>query len=137
MAERLLVRILVAVCLGLAVMACALVPIPMDLPPPAFEQATLYRLETALMFFYGSLLLVTPAFSGLVRGRLPIEISTRGARFATEADESAARNEAAVRKLEGTARQLAQSLKATQLAVDALKELADSDSTQPGVDSKA
>jgi hypothetical protein len=43
--------------------------------------------------------LITPAFSGLIRGQLPIEISTRGAKFADEADRSTLANEAAIDKL--------------------------------------
>jgi hypothetical protein len=79
MFERVFIRIFVTVALCSALLAVALVPIPRDLPPPAFEQAGLYRLEVALMVFYGDLWLVTPAFLGLIRGRLPTEISTRGA----------------------------------------------------------
>lgn len=77
MAERLFVRILMGSALCTALLAFALVSVPVDakgdpeLPAPAFEQVGLYRLEAALLVFYGSLLLVTPAFSGLVRGRLP------------------------------------------------------------------
>jgi hypothetical protein len=59
-----------------------------------------YRLEVALLVFHGILLLVTPAFSGLVRGRLPTEISIRGTRFADETGRSAKRDEAAIRAIE-------------------------------------
>jgi len=34
------------------------------------------------------LLLITPTFSALLNGRLPIEISTRGAKFAEDAGQS-------------------------------------------------
>src|SRR3954462_9041465 len=97
MVERLFIRILVAIALALALAAFSLTPVPQDhfgnphLPAPALEQAVLYRLEVALLVFYGCLLLVTPAFSGFLRGRLPIEIPTRGAKFAAEADETAAK----------------------------------------------
>lgn len=129
MVERLFVRISVATALCAALLACALVPVPAELPSPAFEQAGLYRLEIALMFFYGGLLLVTPIFAGLVRGRLPIEISTRGAKFAVQADEDAAENEAAIRALEGTDRQLAQWLEEVQIEIASLKDGLESDST--------
>ncbi|MGN6587574.1 MAG: hypothetical protein ACTHKT_08910 [Solirubrobacterales bacterium] len=141
MVERLCIRILVAVALCLALLAFVLTPLPVDaqgdpdLPALAFEQVGLYRLEVALLVFYGDLLLVTPAFLGLARGRLPIEISTRGAKFAAEADGSAGRSETAIKKLEGTIRQLAQGLKDTRIEIDSLKELAESDSTQPEVNS--
>jgi len=126
--ERLFIRILVAVALCLALLAFVLAPVPVDprgnpdLPAPAFEQVDLYRLEVALLVFYGYLLLVTPAFSGLLRGRLPIEISTRGAKFAAEADEAAVENEAAIRALERTTRQLTQGLKGAQIEIESLQE---------------
>jgi hypothetical protein len=122
MAERLFIRILVAIVLCVALLSFVLVPVPTDLPPPAFDQASLYRLEIALMFFYGILLLVTPAFSGLIRGRLPTEISTRGAKFVEEADQSAARDAAAIRELEETARDLEQRLTETDLEIRRLSE---------------
>ena len=86
------------------------------------RQAGLYRLEVALLVFYGSLLLITPAFSGLIRGRLPIEISTRGARFAEEADQSAESNEAAIRKLEQIASSLTDDLTEAKAEIEELKE---------------
>jgi len=129
MVERLFIRIFVAAALCVALLASALVPVPAELPSPAFEQAGLYRLEIALMFFYGALLLVTPIFAGLVRGRLPIEISTRGAKFAAQADEDAAENEAAIKALEGTDRQLAQWLEEAQIEIALLKDGLERDST--------
>lgn len=122
MVERLFVRILVAIVLCVALLSFILVPVPTDLPPPAFDQTSLYRLEIALMFFYGTLLLVTPAFSGLIRGRLPTEISTRGAKFVEEADQSAARDAAAIRELEETVRDLEQRLTETDLEIRRLSE---------------
>lgn len=141
MLERLFVRFLVAVALCMALLAFALAPVPVDekgnpdLPAPAFGQTALYRMEVALLVFYGDLLLATPSFTGLLRGRLPAEISTRGAKFAAVADESAAQSDATIKKLEVTATQLAQRLTDTQVEVDLLKELAESDCTQPEVDS--
>jgi len=97
---RNLVRALVATALGAALAACATLPVPEDLPAVALEQAALYRLEVGLAAFYGCLLLATPAYSGLAMGRLPIEISTRGARFAEETDRAAERDEARISELE-------------------------------------
>jgi hypothetical protein len=122
MAERLFTRILVSVCLCSALVTLVLVPIPGDLPSPAFGQVTLYRLETALILFYGALLLVTPVFSGLFRGRLPIEISTRGAKFADEADRSGEQTAAAIEQLEQTTNRLANDLAAAELEINQLKE---------------
>lgn len=129
MVERLFIRILVAVALCLAFFACALTPVPVDrrgepdLPAPAFEQVALYRLEVALITFYGYLLLVTPACSGLLRGRLPIEISTKGAKFATETDVAAANTEAAIKSMERATRQLAEELEETQIELQSLRKV--------------
>jgi len=128
MVERHCIRVFVAAALCLALTAFLLVPIPVDaegdpaLPAPAFEQPGLYRLEIALMVFYGGLLLITPTFSGLVRGRLPIEISSRGARFAEETDRTAELDLAAIRELEQTTTQLAEEVIATNLEIEGLKK---------------
>lgn len=66
MLERLLIRVIVGAALCLAVGAFLLAPVPsdaqgnLDLPAPALKQVDLYRLEVALLAFYGCLLLVTP-----------------------------------------------------------------------------
>jgi hypothetical protein len=99
---RNLVRLLVGGTLSGALAACGVLAAPENLPAIALEQAVLYRLEVALGIFYGCLLLLTPAYSGLVRGRLPTEISTRGAKFASEADVSADRNETTIKELQQT-----------------------------------
>jgi hypothetical protein len=83
-AERNAIRILVAFVIAAAILTCLLVSRPDDLPGPTFNLVGLYRIEIALVVFYGGLLLLTPVFSGVVRGRLPIEISARGAKFAEE-----------------------------------------------------
>jgi hypothetical protein len=103
---RTLIRVVVGLALCAALVAAAAVPEPDDLPAVAFGQASLYRLEVSLLVFYGELLLITPAFSGLIRGRLPIEISTRGARFAEEADRSDQLVEATIRELRRDVRHL-------------------------------
>ncbi len=75
--ERTLIRILIGTALGAALMIAVLIPLPEDaggnttLPTTALGQAGLYRLEVALLAFYGVLLLATPSFLGLARGRLP------------------------------------------------------------------
>ncbi|MGN6664091.1 MAG: hypothetical protein ACTHK6_07820 [Solirubrobacterales bacterium] len=63
-------------------------------------------------------LLITPAFSGVIGGRLPIEISTRGARFAEGTEWSADLDEAAIMKLEATIRDLARGLAASQIEIE-------------------
>jgi hypothetical protein len=57
------------------------------LPSVALGQQAIYRLEVGLAVFYGGLIAFTPLYYGLVRGRVPIEISARGARFSEDAVE--------------------------------------------------
>jgi hypothetical protein len=140
--ERGLIRILVGSALSIALLALLLVPVPRDatgdpdLPAVAFEQVGLYRLEIALLVFYGDLLLITPAFSGLIWGRLPTEISVRGAKFTERTDRSADSNRAAVEELERATRRLAEGLDIANFEIKRLKEKPRSDSTQPEVESK-
>ncbi|HEX6782228.1 MAG TPA: hypothetical protein VF125_09385 [Solirubrobacterales bacterium] len=103
-------RILVGVALSLALAASVFLPPPQELPAVALGQPGLYRLEVALSFFYGCLLIITPAFSGLAGGRLPTEISTRGAKFAEEAERSAEDDEVAATDLEHAAGELREEL---------------------------
>jgi hypothetical protein len=109
------------------------VPVPLDahgdpeLPALAFGQEGLYRLEVALLVFYGSLLLITPAFSGLARGRLPIEISARGAKFAEGADSSTESTRAALEELEQTAAHLIDELARANIEIRKLKKRMDDD----------
>ncbi|MGN6257674.1 MAG: hypothetical protein ACTHN3_07990 [Solirubrobacterales bacterium] len=135
MVERFFIRIVVATALCAALSACVLAPVPAELPSPAFEQAGLYRLEVALAVFYGALLLVTPAFSGLARGRLPIEISTRGAKFAEKSDQSAEIAKGEIEKLEQTTKALGHGLADANLEIKRLNEISERDSTRPGIDS--
>lgn len=140
--ERSLVRALVAFAVTIAVMASLLLPVPYDekgdpaLPAVAFEQIGLYRLEIALLVFYGGLLLATPVFSGLIWGRLPTEISMRGAKFPEGTDRSADTNQAAVEDLERTTRRLTEGLEIANLEIERLREIPRRDSTQPEVDSE-
>lgn len=119
--QRLFVRILVGAALGLALVACVFLPIPEALPAIALGQPGLYRLEVALAIFYGCLLMVTPAYSGLAVGRLPIEISTRGAKFAEETERSAEADESAATNLEQAANELREDL---ALAINQMIDLA-------------
>jgi hypothetical protein len=128
MVERVCVRILVSVALCLALVASVLMPVPvdaqgnLDLPAPAFNQVGLYRLEVALLVFYGDLLLLTPVFSGLAHGRLPIEISTRGAKFGLEADQSAELTDKAIKELRQTTGALTAELAAANFEIELLKK---------------
>lgn len=91
------------------------------MPSVALGQIGLYRLEIALIVFYSSLLLITPAFSALAWGRLPTEISTRGARFAEGSNQSTERNEADIRKLEAAINDFDEALATANVEIDRLK----------------
>jgi len=112
-----------------------LIPIPEPLPAIAIRQVTLYRLEVALLVFYSWLLLVTPAFSGLVRGRLPVEISTRGARFVEEADQSTKLNEEKIAGLKRLTIGHSERLEIAEVEIKRLKGAAEGDNAQPKVGS--
>jgi hypothetical protein len=141
MVERVLVRVLVAVALVLALLASVVVPVPLGedgdsaLPAVAFGQVALYRLEVALLVFYSGLLIATPAFSGLIRGRLPIEISARGAKFAEEASHSTVIHGQKIEDLERTTEDHAVRLATVDLEIKRLRHMK-SDNTQPRVNSK-
>jgi hypothetical protein len=140
--ERGLVRLFVALALASALLSFLLVPVPQDakgnpdLPAIAFEQVGLYRLEISLLVFYGELLLVTPTFSGLIWGRLPTEISMRGAKFVEGAGQSADSNRVAVKELERTTDGLTEELEIATFEIKQLKELSRRDSTQPQIESE-
>lgn len=72
---------LAAVVVGIAL------PVPQSLPGPALGSEELLWVERALLFFYGFLLLFVPVLRSL-KGVLPIELSTRGARYAEASDEA-------------------------------------------------
>jgi type VI protein secretion system component VasK len=132
--ERTLVRILIGAALLVAIITAALAPTS-ALPAVALGQMWLYRLEVSLLAFYGCLLLVTPAFSGLIRGRLPVEISTRGARFAEETKRYAALDEVTIKELEETIGDLTQVIANAQIEIRHLNRTVSTDNTQREVDS--
>ena len=70
---------LAALVLGLAL------PTPDDLPSLALGSRELLWAERTLAFFYGFLLFLVPILKA-IGGELPIELSTRGARYAEASD---------------------------------------------------
>jgi hypothetical protein len=86
--ERWVVRAIVAVGFAVALIASVELSIPThadgsaNLPAVALGQEVVYRLEVLLATSLGGLLVVTPVFEGVVRGRLPLEVTARGARYA-------------------------------------------------------
>jgi len=133
---RNLIRTLTGTALCMALVACFVAPVPEDLPAIAIRQPALYRMEVALLAFYGALLLITPAFSGLLKGRLPIEISTRGAKFAQEANQGAELDEAAIRKVEEKTADLTQAVTDVLVRMERIDEIVSSDTTQRRVGSE-
>jgi hypothetical protein len=119
--ERTLVRFLISAALLVAVLTAALAPAS-ALPAIALGQLWLYRLEVSLLAFYACLLLITPAFSGLVRGRLPIEVSTRGARFAEEANHSDEASKASITDLERSVNRLTDRVTAAEIEFGQLQK---------------
>ncbi len=70
-----------AIVLGIAL------PVPRSLPGPALGSQELLWVERAILFFYGFLLLFVPVLRAL-EGVLPIELTTRGARYAEASDDA-------------------------------------------------
>ena len=120
--ERTLVRVLIGTALCVAILASVLTPIPPSLPAVTFEQTGLYRLEVALLVFYGCLLLMTPAFLGLTRGQLPTEISVRGAKFEGKADQSVELTEAKIEELRRRTKELTDELTVATIEIDQLRK---------------
>lgn len=89
-----------------------------------------------MLAFYGCLLLITPAFSGLIRGRLPIEISTRGARFAEETNRATAVDEVTLGELEEAISDVSLAIATAQIEISQLSSVVSKDNTQREVDSK-
>lgn len=99
-AERQLVRVIVAALIVGSLAFALLLDPPDDLPAVALGKEFVYRVEIVLLTFYGGLLLLTPLFYGLIRGKLPIEVSARGAKFSEAADEALGKAEAAIERLQ-------------------------------------
>lgn len=90
------------------------------LPSVALGQVAIYRLEVFLVAFYGGLLILTPAYRGLVLGRLPIEISAKGAKFAEDAADSIEETQKLVGESQAAIRDLESSLARSRLNIDQL-----------------
>lgn len=122
---RTLVRCLVGTALILSLAGSALPSDPAALPAIALGQPVLYRLEVALAVFYGCLLIFTPAYSGLIAGRLPIEISTRGARFSEYTDHAVEGDATTTRDTQVDIAHLESNLAAMQVEIDLLNNEGD------------
>jgi hypothetical protein len=90
------------------------------LPGIALGQPFVCRVEVYLAIVYGGLLLLTPLFYGLLQGRLPIEISHRGARWQEAANETIDGLSASVRTLQQDSTDLRVRLVQQQLEIQRL-----------------
>jgi hypothetical protein len=92
--ERAAVRIVVPFAFVAAGVIAMLVAHRTDQPPGvAFENHLVFTGELFVLAFYGALLALVPLVHAIAGGELPIELSTRGARFAEgAAEESLAAN---------------------------------------------
>jgi hypothetical protein len=81
---RWLIRFVIAA-LGVAALLLAVTAnAPDQLPSIALGQVPMYRLELLLGAFFGGLLVATPLLQGVINGRLPTEITARGAKYDPE-----------------------------------------------------
>lgn len=93
-----------------AAVVSAVAPVPNDLPAIALGQVPVYRVEILLALVYGGLLLLTPFFHGVMHGRLPIEISHRGAKWQADAEERLREAEEEIARLEGEHQDMMQAI---------------------------
>jgi hypothetical protein len=129
MNQRALIRLLVGALTIVAFLFAVSVSLPtklvngiktLDLPAVAIGQEILYRLEVGVLVFYGGLVALTSVFRGAILGRLPIEISARGAKFAEEVDESLGATQALVEGLQGQIAALETQALRSRLNIDQL-----------------
>jgi hypothetical protein len=79
------IRLVIPAAAVAAIVVGIALPAPHSLPGPALGSKELLWVERAILFFYGFLLLFVPVLRAL-EGVLPIELSTRGARYAEASD---------------------------------------------------
>jgi hypothetical protein len=128
------VRVLVLTIVLTAITVAAAVAVPSrqergrsvnDLPAVALGQVAVYRLEVFLVVFYGGLLILVPVYRGLAGGRLPSEISARGAKFAEETADSIEATQKLVAELDRGLRAAEASLVRAHLKIDRISQNAD------------
>jgi hypothetical protein len=99
-----LIRSVVAVAAAVSAVL-ALIADTEPLPRVALGQTYLYKLEVLLLIFYGLLLLATPLLQGVLNGRLPTEITARGAKYDPEEVSASLKDaEGRVTEIEGALR---------------------------------
>jgi hypothetical protein len=88
--ERVAVRLVVPVLLLASTAGALMVSVHTEksaIPSLAFGSHVVLAIQVALLFFYGSLLLLVPLARAVFDGNLPIELSLRGARWKEEVDD--------------------------------------------------
>ncbi len=88
--ERLAVRLVVPVLLLASTAGALMVSVHTKksaIPSLAFGSHVVLAIQVALLFFYGSLLLLVPLARAVFDGDLPVELSLRGARWKEEVDD--------------------------------------------------
>ena len=81
-------RTYVAVAFVAATAATVALEVPDSLPAITFHTELVFVAERGLVLFYIALLAMLPLVRSVSRGEMPIEVSTRGARYQEEARES-------------------------------------------------
>lgn len=93
---RWLIRVLICGLAGATLWYALTLEPPSPLPSVALGRKFVYRTEVFVLLLYAGLLILTPLFQGVIKGRLPTEISARGAKFDPE-DVAAALRDAQTR----------------------------------------
>lgn len=94
---------------------------PSPLPTVALGQGFLYRVELLLATVFAALLLLTPLLQGVLNGRLPTEITARGAKY-EEVSDSLKAAETRIGKLEETLASTAAAAFAAKADIDQLRK---------------
>jgi hypothetical protein len=116
------VRVLVGLLLAGSVVLAVSVSPPSDLPSIALGQTAVYRVEIGLGAFYAGLLILLPAYRGIINGKLPTSISSRGAEFAEAVDWSLEKTQDSVEDLQAQVRDLDGRMGVARLRIDELAE---------------
>jgi len=86
--ERWIVRVYVAAAFVAAIAATVALEVPDTLPAITFHTELVFVAERGLVLFYVALLAMLPLVRSVSRGDMPIEVSTRGARYQELTTES-------------------------------------------------
>lgn len=120
---RWLIRAVIAALALSSMLFAGLVGAPSRLPSVAMGQELLYRLELLLASFFSGLLVATPLLQGVINGRLPTEITARGAKYdPEEISQGLAALENRIAKIDAAVTSAGGEALALRADVDRLKE---------------